>query len=264
MLASSLRSELHLPPAGIFTIICRPCFYFEVILKGHCDCRNFCVLISAALMLGCQQWQGLLVPIPIGNSFPAQQTVAPLQQATIIQQPGGPPPGTVAANPLFVPVAGNQELAWEQIVDVVDDYFRVERESRVQTVGNVVTEGRIDTFPQVGATWLEPHLPDSDGWDNRWESTFQTIRRRAVLRVIPQQGGYLIDAVVHKELEDLPRPENSTAGAATFRHDNSLPSRLNESVSRTRFSKNWIPQGRDFLIEQQLLAAIRERVAGVQ
>ncbi len=232
-------------------------------MKPYCHLRITNVLLLAALSLGCQQWQGLLVPVPVENSFPAQQTGAPLQQATILGPKGAPAPGTVTANPLFVPV-GNQDLAWEQIVDVVDDYFRVQQESRVQTVGSVVTEGRIDTFPQVGATWLEPHLPDSDGWDNRWESTFQTIRRQAVLRVIPQQGGYLIDAVVNKELEDLPRPENSTAGAASFRHDNSLPSRLNESVSRTRFSKNWIPLGRDFLIEQQLLAEIRARVAGVQ
>ena len=232
-------------------------------MKPFYHFRTLSTLLLAALSLGCQQWQGLLVPVPVGNSFPAQQTGAPLQQATILGPKGTPVPGTVTANPLFVPV-GNQDLAWEQIVDVVDDYFRVQQESRVQTVGSVVTEGRIDTFPQVGATWLEPHLPDSDGWDNRWESTFQTIRRQAVLLVIPQQGGYLIDAVVNKELEDLPRPENSTAGAASFRHDNSLPSRLNESVSRTRFSKNWIPLGRDFLIEQQLLAEIRARVAGVQ
>jgi len=206
--------------------------------------------------------------IPMGNSYPAMQAPGiPMQQATIVQPPGGqatgPMDGNVCANPLFVPVT-NQDLAWEQMVDVVDDYFRVERESRVQVVGNVITEGRIDTFPQIGATWLEPHRPDSVGWDNRWESTFQTIRRRAVLRVIPQQGGYMIDAVVNKELEDLSRPENSTAGAATFRNDNSLTSRLSESVSRTRFSENWIPLGRDVWVEQQLLAEIRARLTGSQ
>ncbi|NOZ41277.1 MAG: hypothetical protein GXP24_13780 [Planctomycetes bacterium] len=253
-----------MPHACLFAIIRRPSFYFEVPLKTYCHCRACCVLLSAALMVGCQQWQGPPVAIPMGNSFPAQPTfVAPLQQATIIGPSGVPAPGTVVANPLFVPV-GNQDLAWEQLVDVVDDYFRVERESRVQTVGNVVTEGRIETFPQVGATWLEPHRPDSAGWDNRWESTFQTIRRRAVLRVIPQQGGYLIDAVVNKELEDLARPENSTAGAATFRNDNSLPSQSTETVSRTRFSKNWIPQGRDAMVEQQLLAEIQARLTGRQ
>lgn len=229
--------------------------------------RSLYSVLCAALVAGCQQWQGPPQIFPIGNSFVTQQPTVPqpgqMQQATIVQPPGaavaGAAVGTECPNPVFVPVA-NQDLAWEQIVDVVDDYFRVERENRVQVVGNVITEGRIDTFPQVGATWLEPHRPDSVGWDNRWESTLQTIRRRAVLRVIPQQGGYLIDAVVNKELEDLPRPENSTAGAATFRNDNSLPSRSIDPVSRTRFSETWIPQGRDTWAEQALLAEIREKL----
>ncbi|MCH2113773.1 MAG: hypothetical protein MK171_02505 [Pirellulales bacterium] len=185
---------------------------------------------------------------------------APLGQHAIIGQAQFIAPGTVTSKPLHVRVT-NQDWAWEQIVDVADDYFRIEREVRVQLVGNVLTEGRIDTFPHVGATWLEPHRPDSVGWKNRWESTFQTIRRRAVFRVIPEQGGYLIDVAVHKELENLPRPENSTAEAATFRNDDALQSRLNEEVSRTRFSKSWIPQGRDPFAEQQILEEIRSRLA---
>ena len=227
------------------------------------DCyRKLCVALFCALTVGCQQWSGQAGIHPIGNSFPAGGP-----QPGAVQPLGVPPNGIPTAaqgvgSTVFVPVA-SEELAWEQIVDVVDDYFRVERESRVQTVGNVVTEGRIDTFPQIGATWLEPHRPDSVGWENRWESTFQTIRRRAVLRVMPQPGGYLIEAVVNKELEDLPRPENSTAGAATFRNDNSLPSRLDEEVERTSLSENWIPQGRDPLLEQQMLAEIRAAVAGL-
>jgi hypothetical protein len=229
---------------------------------GQAD-RTFCVGLAAALLVGCQHWQPPTELFPIGNSIPPTPGATPLQQATIVQPMLAEPPGQVVANPLYVPVA-NHDLAWEHIVDVVDDYFRIERENRVQAVGHVITEGRIDTFPQVGATWLEPHRPDSSGWDNRWESTFQTIRRRAVLHVIPAQGGYLVEAEVEKELEDLPRPENSTAGAATFRNDSSLPSRLDEGVSRTRLSEHWIPLGRDSMVEQQLLAEIRARVAGVQ
>ncbi len=174
---------------------------------------------------------------------------------------GVPPLGPVVANPLYVPVT-HQDWAWEQITDVVDDYFRIERENRVQLVGNVLTEGRIDTFSQVGATIVEPHRPDSVGRYNRWESTFQTIRRRAVLRVIPAQGGYLVDIAVHKELEDLPRPEQATAGAATFRNDSSLPSRLGEEISRTRLASDWIPLGRDIAVEQQMLAEIQVRLVG--
>ncbi len=218
-------------------------------------CLKILAVWGCVVAIGCQPFQGPSLTAP-GLLFEPPPGLA-----------GGPATGTVAAiggvdcaNPLFVPVT-NQEWAWEQIVDVVDDYFRVERETPVRLVGSVVTEGRIDTFPQVGATWMEPHRPDSVGWDNRWESTFQTIRRRAVLRVIPEQGGYLVRVDVFKELEDLPRPESSTVGAATFRNDSSLVSQISEPVSRTRLSKEWISLGQDCIVEQQILTEIRDRLA---
>ncbi len=233
------------------------------------------LVLSAVLACGCQSWQQWppwsyadqppgspaitpfppISPIPMGDAVLAP----PLANNTVVPSLGQPVIAVPATNPLYLPVT-NQDWAWEQIVDVVDDYFRIERENRVQLVGNVLTEGRIDTFPQVGATWLEPQRPDSVGRKNRWESTFQTIRRRAILRIIPEQGGYLVDVAVYKELEDLPRPENSTAGAATLRNDDSLPSRLSEKVSRTRFAENWIPQGRDLPVEQQMLAEIQAQL----
>ncbi|NOY42248.1 MAG: hypothetical protein GXP26_10475 [Planctomycetes bacterium] len=233
--------------------------------------RSICALAGVALVGGCQpiQTQSIAVPqvlfaapppMPVGPAVVAP----PVLDTTVIPPKINTVPGTACVNPLFLPVVGrNQDLVWEQIVDVVDNYFRIERENRVQLIGNVVTEGRIDTFPQVGATWLEPHRPDSDGFENRWESTLQTIRRRAVMRVIPAQGGYFVDLAVYKELEDLPRPEHATSGAATFRYDNSLPSRLGDKVLRTRFSKSWLPQGRDVVIEQQMLAEIQASVTGV-
>lgn len=172
------------------------------------------------------------------------------------QQPGA---AQVQSQPVLVPVT-NEDYAWEQIVDIVDDYFRIEHETRVQLVGNVVTEGRIETLPEVGGTLLEPQRYDSAGRYNLFESTFQSIRRKAEIRVIPQQGGWLVEAIVLKELEDLPRPENATAGAATFRNDNSLRSRLGEQVSRTRLSDYWISLGRDCETEVQLLEDIHERL----
>jgi hypothetical protein len=102
---------------------------------------------------------------------------------------------------------------------------------------------------------LELHLPDSVGWRNRWESTFQTIRRQAVVRVIPDAAGYLIDVAVQKELEDLPQPENAIARSATFSGINALSSRRREVASRTRFAQQWIPLGRDTDLEQQMLDA---------
>jgi hypothetical protein len=230
--------------------------------------RSVCALVGLALIAGCHAIQSAppagsppLFTAPLAMPIDPMGAAPPLQNTTIIQPQAAVANGATPGNPLFIPVT-NQDWAWEQIIDVVDDYFRVESESRVQMVGNRLTEGRIDTFPQVGATWMEPHRPDAVGHGNRWESTFQTIRRRAVLRVIPEQGGYLVDVTVYKELEYLPRPEHATAGAATFRHDNSLPSRHNEQVLRTRFAKEWLPRGRDPAVEQQMLAEIHARVVG--
>jgi hypothetical protein len=176
--------------------------------------------------------------------------------------PAGPEAVTGPGNPIAVPVA-DEEFAWDQIADVVDDYFTIAREQRARRVSEVSMEGRIETRPESGATWLEPHRRDSVGRFNRWESTFQTIRRRAVVRVIPDAAGYLVEVVVEKELENLPKPEHATAGAATFRNDGSLPSRRLEQVSRTRTSPQWISLGRDTALEQRMLADIHARLSGV-
>lgn len=156
--------------------------------------------------------------------------------------------------------ASNPEWTWEQIVDVVDDYFNIERERQVQLVGDVMTEGRIDVQPQIGATIVEPHRRDSVGRYNRWESTFQTIRRRATIRVIPDVGGYCIEAVVEKDLEDLPRPEESLAGTASFRNDNSLSDHITEPVNRTQLAGRWILVGRDPALEERMLSEIQARL----
>jgi hypothetical protein len=175
--------------------------------------------------------------------------------------PPGPELTIGPANPIAVPVA-DESFAWDQIADVVSDYFTIAREQRAHRSGEVVTEGFIETAPQDGATWLEPHRRDSVGSFNRWESTFQTIRRRAIVRVVPDAAGYLVEVIVEKELEDLPKPEHATAGAATFRNDGSLPSRRLEQVSRTRTSPRWISLGRDPPLEQRMLAEIHARLTG--
>jgi hypothetical protein len=175
--------------------------------------------------------------------------------------PAGPEAAAGPGNPVVVPVV-DEELAWDQIVDVVSDYFTVTREQRARRA-ELPMEGRIETAPQDGASWLEPHRRDSVGSFNRWESTFQTIRRRAVVRVVPDAAGYLVEVVVEKELEDLPRPVHATAGAATFRNDASLPSRRLENVSRTHSSPRWIALGRDIALEQRILAEMHARLRGV-
>src|SRR5687768_12168579 len=146
-------------------------------------------------------------------------------------------------NPLFLP-AMDREFLWNHTVDAVDDYFRIEREERVRLIAGVLTEGRIDTFPTSGSTLVEPWRRDSTAGYEKLHATLQSIRRRATVRVIPTEGGYLLDVAVHKELEDLDKPQNATAGGATLRYDGSLV-RQEGAPGRFSTSLGWIPIGRD-------------------
>jgi hypothetical protein len=162
------------------------------------------------------------------------------------------------ANPLFLPPV-DREFLWNQTVDAVDDYFRIEREDRVRMVGGVLTEGRIDTFPTIGSTLFEPWRRDSTLGYEKVHATLQSIRRRATVRVIPVEGGYLLDVVVQKELEDLDKPQHATAGGATLRHDGTIV-RQEGAPGRYSVTLGWIPIGRDVTLEQRILADVSARL----
>lgn len=158
---------------------------------------------------------------------------------------------------LFLP-GTNYETAWESVVDVVDDYFEIEREEPVRLLGNVLTEGRIDTRPEIGATLLEPWRRSSVGFSERLESTLQSIRRYAQIRVLPGDGGFWVNVAVFKELEDVVQPENSTVGAATFRGDTSFV-RVETPVGQQEVHRGWIQLGRDPILEQEMLGELQGR-----
>ena len=178
----------------------------------------------------------------------------------------GPPPAP--RNAVVIPPL-DAELVWTKMVDVADDYFKVQSEQRVVFAGGVPTEGRIDTFPQTGATVLEPWRGDSVGWNERWESTLQSIRRIGTLRLIPDPAGWRVEVVVNKELEYLARPMRATAGGASFRNDDSLyrygtplPTLGQQvgdqprPVAAPTPTAGWIPLGRDPLLEQKMLGKL--------
>mgnify|MGYP000975489035 CR=1 FL=1 len=93
-----------------------------------------------------------------------------------------PPASAVTNNRILVPVV-DQDQVWEQVVDVVDDYFKIEHEERIRLVGDILTEGRLETFPRSGSTLLEPWNKDSVTAYEQLESTLQSTRRRASVRV---------------------------------------------------------------------------------
>lgn len=165
----------------------------------------------------------------------------------------GPP-----QNPLFVSGL-DPEFLHNQVVDTVDDYFKVQREERVRNAGGVLTEGRVETYPQVGGTLFEPWRRDSTAGFERLHATLQSIRRRALVRIIPVEGGTLLDVAVYKELEDVAFPEQSSVGDATMRYDLSLI-RQQGKERLAPGSLGWIPQGRDASLEQVILSQLRGRL----
>lgn len=209
-----------------------------------------------------------MLPAPAGG--PPLNPFAPLPEGTTIGPAGpvvaGPPP--VPRNAAVIPPL-DAEVVWSRMVDVTDDYFKINAEQRVTFANGVPTEGRIDTFPQTGATLLEPWRGDSVGFRERLESTLQSIRRTGTMRLIPDPNGWRIEVVVNKELEYLPRPMRATTGGATFRNDDSLyrygtplPTLGQQvgdqprPVAAPTPNLGWIPLGRDPLLEQRMLSKV--------
>ncbi len=181
---------------------------------------------------------------PIGQVSPAVQTAVAYD------------------NPVFIPVADHHR-AWETVVDVIDDYFRIRREEPVRAVGDVVIEGNITTAAEISPTIFEPWRHDTADPEQRIENTLQTMRRRATVRVIPAQGGHWVEVAVYKELENLVRPEHATAGAATFRYDDSLGGIENPRLGGPG-TAGWIAKGRDAAMEQHIIAHLLSRCGEIQ
>jgi hypothetical protein len=168
------------------------------------------------------------------------------------------PPASSVSNPLSVPVQ-DAEFVWNQIVDLVDDYFDIRSERRVQMIGGVLTEGRIESHYMPGASILEPWRADSTRGFERLHATTQSVRRRAIVRVIPDGPRYSIQVTVEKELEDVDRPAYATPGSAAPRHDGTLV-RTAQNSARGPQTLGWIPLGRDMSLETEMLQELYARL----
>ena len=169
-----------------------------------------------------------------------------------------PVPQNFVPNPLQLPPAPD-DFVWLQVVDAVDDYFRIAREQPVQHRGDALLDGRIETAYRTGASILEPWRKDSTPGFERWQSTFQSIRRRAIVTLRPTPQGYSLEVVVQKELEDTDRTQYSTESTAGIRHDGTVV-RREDRYDDSPVTLGWIPLGRDASLEQVILRDIFVRV----
>jgi hypothetical protein len=168
---------------------------------------------------------------------------------------------SLVQNPLQIPDM-NDEFVWNQVIDTLDNYFPINEEQRVIKSQQQWMEGHVLTLPQVSSGYLEPWLRDATPGYQRLQSTLQSTRRFADLRVIPNQSGYSVTVVVHKELEDVDRSQSAADGAASARHDGSVV-RTQQNLLGPPITLGWIEQERDTELEQRILQEIRGRVTQV-
>lgn len=165
-------------------------------------------------------------------------------------------------NPISVNV-NDSEFLWNQIVDTVEDYFRIKSEQRAARDDVQWLEGRLETYPEESPTYLEPWRKAATHGYQRMQSTLQTIRRTCFVRVIPTEQGFTVGVEVIKELEDVDRSMNSSEGSAIARHDGSIV-RTNPNLAGQPITLGWIRQENDTELEQQILREILGRTTNVR
>ncbi|MDO4629498.1 MAG: hypothetical protein Q4C70_09975 [Planctomycetia bacterium] len=168
-----------------------------------------------------------------------------------------------AQNPL--PVRGDLDpfQVWETVVDVVRLYFdRIEDEYPCQRSGETITEGLLRTVPQTGSTCFEPWRRDSVSRSERQYATVQSVRRIAKIRVRHADGKYIIHVRVDRELEDLAKPTFAVLPSATFRLDTQIPE-TDDPIGVQDYHEGWIPQGRDYALEQTILNQLQLRLDSI-
>jgi hypothetical protein len=189
-------------------------------------------------------WAGLMAALCTGCY---SLGVGPLVENPVYVRPD---PTTTVENPVYVPQGPwAYNVVFEKIIDILDDYFEIASTNRYA--------GEIQTFPRVAPGFEQFWRPGNPDCYDRLLATFQTIRNRGFVRIEPaKDGGYFIDVVVYKELEDMPRPIRQTAGSASFR-DMPTVERQFEVIDPTVFDTGWIPLGRNSPLEQLILQRIK-------
>jgi hypothetical protein len=182
----------------------------------------------------------------VASGFCAGCATGPLIDNPAVVLPEGQP----VENPVYLPLGPQSYgMVFEKVLDIIDDYFEVAYSNRY--------DGTITTFPRIAPGLGQPWKAGSPDFDQRLEATLQTIRHRAEVNIQPaDEGGFFVSVIVYKELEDLPRPVRSTAGAASFRSDNTVERQF-EVIDPTIFESSWIPLGRNTQMEQAILAQLR-------
>lgn len=158
----------------------------------------------------------------------------------------------VEANPVFIPLGPEcYGKVFECVLQVLGDYgFDIWESNRY--------DGRIETTPRIAPGLGMFFKPGSPVLFERLLASCQTYRHRISVVIQPaDQGGFFLEVIVRKELQDLPRPIRSTVGGAIFRHDNNVERQF-EVIDLNVFDAHWIYKGRDHAMEQEIIRRMKK------
>lgn len=154
-------------------------------------------------------------------------------------------------NPVFIPLGPESYgKVFESVLEVLAGYgFEILDSNRY--------DGRIETIPRISPGVILFLKPGSPVFRERILSTLQTYRHRVSVVIQPaDNGGFFLEVIARKELQDLPRPMKQTAGAAIFRTDNSVERQF-EVIDPTVYEVSWIFKGRDPALEQKIIQKLK-------
>jgi|SRR5438128_3339244 len=188
-------------------------------------------------------WAGLPVLVMAGCVTPAIIDSAP--------QGAAAPVVAEIENPVYLPLGHDSYgQVFERVLQtLIDEGFEIQESNRY--------DGHIEALPRV-APGLGLFLKSgSPSLRERLLATLQTYRHRVSVVIQPaDNGGYFVEMIARKELEDLERPIRATAGASFFRNDNNVERQF-EVIDPTVVGSGWIYKGRDPFLEQRLIDRLK-------
>ncbi len=155
------------------------------------------------------------------------------------------------ANPVFIALGPNEYgRVFETVIQTLTDYgFEIAESNRY--------DGRLETMPRTAPGLFLFLKPGSPEVYDRWLSTLQSYRHRVSVVIQPaEQGGYFIEMIVRKELQDIAKPSKATVGQAIFRTDSNVDRQF-EVIDPNYLEPSWIYKGRDENVEQELIRRLK-------
>jgi hypothetical protein len=179
----------------------------------------------------------------------------PLDNPVLIRQA---PAEGVCENPILVSPGAPTALSYKEVFERVIDVLGA---NRFTILAANPYQGVILTVPRIAPGYEQIWKAGNPDPRSRLMATFQSIRQTVVVEIRPgERGGYLVNVVAEKELEDVARPSRVTVGNAVFQELPTVDRQLEVvgPAASVYSGRQWFKIGRDFALEQQILAALRD------